>query len=743
MKAVFLCSAAVLLACSAGLCFVPLCHLLAFEFALVMTLPASFVGAAVGMKASDLSPDRVGQAMVRALLWGLMLSPWALIPITLNMFRVKNCNYTDGLMFYFLVTEVSLLVAAWVGVALGHLVQRRRWLWFTGFFLGSLIPPLWRLWYEPPVDAFSLFVAYFPGPIYDEVISVGDRVLASRVEDILFAVMLCALSACKGPSKRRWLWAALSVAGMVGCRVMTNKLQVHRSAEQIADALGRTESTDHFVVHGPAEWDQQKWERLLVDLEFAYGEDLAFFMEAPKKPIEVFFYKDAVQKKRLLGAGRTQISKPWQGAMHLHQPQVGNSITIHELAHAFSVVWSRGPIYLPRNLFVLPIMGLVEGVAEGAEWSHGRLDLHQWSSAMQQAKPLPSISTLMSGVGFYLKNASVSYTRCGSFVNFIRYNEGLDTIKTLYEEGADGMARLPEWEAKWNALLSEQVLSAEALEHARMRYDRPSVFHKVCAHEIAALRSRRGTSKLEKAYQINESILHFIPGDLDARMFRIRYLHQLDRTDEALKEAIALGHDPKAGAVWRRKGRLYEGDLRSLQGDYAGALEAYNSLELGAFERDEARNLHVRKAALRRIEEGEQVGVMMLELLTNPKLTQNQDDYLALTDTFVMQAPYDPLAWYLRGRCHQNRREMEMAVQNYEISLDLGLDDEALRYESLYRIAAYAFDQGRFAEASAMYGEMAQRDDLMLERGERFELERWSRRAAFFGERLSGGGEER
>ena len=108
-----------------------------------------------------------------------------------------------------------------------------------------------------------------------------------------------------------------------------------------------------------------------------------------------------------------------------------------------------------------------------------------------------------------------------------------------------------------------------------------------------------------------------------------------------------------------------------MQSDYAGALEAYNSLELGAFERDEARNLHVRKAALRRIEEGEQVGVMMLELLTNPKLTQNQDDYLALTDTFVMQAPYDPLAWYLRGRCHQNRREMEMAVQNYEISLDL------------------------------------------------------------------------
>ncbi len=706
-----------LLIYSGLLCFLPLVHLLGYEFAFALTLPLSLLGfsAALAARKRGLQPWRAfGWAALEASLLGLL----PLLPISLNALRVRNCNFGEGLLFYLLLPLLSLWIATAWGILLSRL--RRPRLIFALLFILSLLLSLGRVIFEPPVDAFHPLLGYFPGPIYDEVVAIGDRLLYSRLEDLLLALLVLSLT------RPRW-FPVLSVALlMAGGHWLARSHDVHRDAEHIQERLGGFTQSEHLRIWHPESWSPKQTRIMSWELEFAYEELEHFFGLRPPGRVDVYLYPSRALKKRLMGAGRTRVAKPWQRAMHIHAPKLGDGVTIHELAHIFSAEISNPPHHLSWA-GLLPNMALIEGLAVAATWESGRLDPHQWSEAMERIKRAPSLKELLQPQGFYARNNRSAYTLCGSFVRFYRDTQGQEEMALAYRTGQ--FKELDAQLLSWRQLLEQQPLSEGALAHAQARYDRPAIFRKICAHEIAALRraskeaSQRGEP--ERALEILAELLGHTPRDLRARLSSIALLSRLERGDEARGIAQKLSEDKRAGAVYRHRAQVWLADLGVLAGRKEQAREAYQRLLSAAFQRKIQRNLAVKLAAL---DQGE-AGSLTLELLLG-RPSKSPDRFKAILNA----APGWGIAHYLRGRKLIRQQSYPEAIKALREALKLGLPHPALILEARWSIArAYLYAE-EYPKAAEEYEALSRGEGL--ERGEQFRLARWARRARSFARRV-------
>ena len=715
--------ASILCVTAGVLCFVPLFNLLAFEFAFAMGIPVAMCAGLTGARAEG---ESVWRRWLKAMRTAAVLTALPLIPITLNALRVRNCDYLEGLLFYGLLPGLTVIIASAWGVLAGR-VKRRRLL-FWGILLGSVGWSVARFWLHPPVDAFNPFLGYYPGSIYDEVVPIGDRLLWSRAEDLGWAV---AAVACAGMIRapRPLVIAGLTLAGAIGLRVGATAHDVHRDAGHVQAALGGHRATTHVDIYYPKRWSKAHVDALATDLEFAYAELVAFLAKAPAERPALYLYPSRPAKKRLMGAGRTRIAKPWQRSIHIHAPQVGDAVSIHELAHVFSAELSNAPLHLSMR-GPLPHMGLIEGLAVAATWESGRLDPHHWTAAMRAAGLAPKLSKLLSPTGFLSNNSQTAYTLCGSFVRFQHDTEGASAVEATYRNGqVMPPERLDAVIAAWEAHLDTLPVDARALLEAQARFDRPAIFRKVCAHEIAALRREAAQAisrnDLPGALKHLDALLGHVPRDVDARLLRVPVLVGLGRVADARTHAQAIVDDPKAGGVARNQARERLADLTAASGDASASVE-YDALIAQTFNRAILRRLAVKRAAL-----SHPRGASVIALLTAPRGTPNEilAQHVA---TAVAQAPDWAVARYLAGRRALNEDEPG-AEAHLRAAVAGELPHSALRFEAERLLARLAFDAGRHADAARAFDALAERDDLDVQPGERDQLRRWGRRARFFG----------
>lgn len=706
------------------LCFVPLFNLLAFEFAFALGIPVALCAGLLGSRAEGPTVWRRWATGARQ---AAILAAIPLPIITLNALRVRNCDYLEGLLFYLLLPGLTVIIASGWGVLVGRLTRRRRLL-FWGVFLGSIGWSIARFWLDPPVDAFNPFLGYYPGSIYDEVVPIGDRLLWSRGEDLAWAV---AAVACAGLARgRAALIAGVAVAAAIGIRIGAIAHDVHRDAAHIQRALGGHRATAHLDVYHPKAWPADKVTALATDLEFAYAELEAFLKKRPVERPTIYLYPNQPTKKRLMGAGRTRIAKPWQRSLHVHSPKVGDRVTIHELAHVFSAELSNSPLHLSMR-GPLPHMGLIEGLAVAATWESGRLDGHHWTAAMRQAGVAPKLGQLLAPTGFLAKNSRTAYTMCGSFVRFQHDTEGPAAVEATYRNGhVVPEGRLDTLVAAWEAHLDGLTVDPRAVIEAKDRFDRPAIFRKVCAHEIAALRREAAHAisrgDLQSALNHLNALLAHVPRDVRARLTRIPVLIGLDRIPIAVEHARVILDDKKAGAVARNRAREWLADLAAAEGK--GDPAEYSALLKDAFNRALIRRLAVKQAAL-----AHPAGAPVIAMLTAPQGTPKAtiEGYVAAIRT---QAPDWPVGRYLSARRHLAEGARAAGEADLRAALAGDLPHPALRFEARRLLARSAFDAGRYAEAAAAFEALAARTDLDVQSGERDALLRWARRSRFFGD---------
>ena len=587
---------------------VPLFNILAFEFCAVIALSISVAGAHIAltvlqqMKRSPQAltgPPRqiVFRCFWNALIFSTSLLVLPLAIILLNAFRVKNCDFGEGFLFFAILPLISCLYATAAGVFFGFWIQKRwiAYLAYLGYLLLSCVPVVINLIFHPPVFAYHATFGYFPGPIYDFVIRITGTLLIARTETLLWVFLFlgltintCEMSRKTGlMPKLRWRKLVgpvakrvplyLLIVGLLGFQFYAGAFGIRPTREDVARKLGGFRETAHFEIFYARELESQI-ERIAEDCEFQYAQLSDYLMpegEVLSRKVRAYIYASPEQKKRLIGARHTSVEDPFGYGFHIHAQGFPHPVLKHELAHVFTVPWAPLKVSLK--------IGLHEGIAVAADWEEGRLTGHQWAKAMRQMEIAPPLSGIM-GFGFWGHAGSRSYLLAGSFVRFLVDTYGIEKFKGVFPTG--NFVRhygkdLYSLEMEWVEFLENIPLSDNDIAYTTYRLQQRSVFERVCAHEMAAWRDTAWQAYYQKdfvtAVHTFETMLSAEPNNLNTLYGLMYSTYRMQDYDKALLLATRI-----AGAEDTRlspEADLLIGDIHWLKDDREKALEIYTSLE--------------------------------------------------------------------------------------------------------------------------------------------------------------------
>lgn len=730
------------------LCQIPLLNLLSFEFAFACCLPISFLGAYYGLSAWGSSPYQQWYVAIKKAI-GLALIP--LIPITLNGLRIRNCNWIDGFLFYAILPLVSLTIATGYGVIIQYFMLRKcskeinkfkAFGYFTGLFFITVLWGLIGFFITPAVDVFSTFMGYYPGAIYDEALVIGLRLTISRLEDLSLVALCIAII------------SHLHVKRLLGVLVLTYLIgwgvDIHRPNIWVQYRLGASKLSPHFQIYYPQTWSDERLSTLIKELEFNYEELSSFFNLRPQNRIQVYFYHGPQHKKRLMGAGQTLIAKPWQRSIHVHAPYLGDRVITHELAHVFSADIAPAPHHLSMRYGVLPHMSLIEGLAVAATWTRGRgnnifsrLSPHQWTAAMRRLNIAPSMNELLQPTTFYGYNSSLSYTMCGSFVRFYRDEAGQRSLNQLYAHGGH-VKGLNSMIIRWEMWLDQIPIPDRVLSTAKSLLSAPSIFYKVCAHELATRRQTalhlEAQGDFETALQVWRSIAKDAPGDQGALLREIQLLHfqkkdqqALNLAQDQLSNAHTQVHSTLSHLTQLRLQEwiidLHEYLNRSGASSFHSVHKTYQSLIDQSVNRSTWRRLAIKRYG-HQSDIDPELKTFILDQVFVPH--HSIDIYKNQLVKALEKWPKSAELHYLLARQSFNQEAYQESEQHLKIALEYGLSHHSLTYESLRLLAMSSFYAGHYLEASHRFQKILDRLDLALLDGEIYELKLWKRRSLFF-----------
>ena len=587
---------------------IPLFNILAFEFCAVLALGISFAGAHVtltGVQRMKRQPDALtgspGQIVTRcfwnALIFNLGLLVLPLGIILLNALRIKNCNFSEGFIFFFLLPVISCVYATAAGTFFGFWIKRRwlAYLAYIGFLLLTYVPVVINLIFHPPVFAYHATFGYFPGPIYDFVIKITNTLLIARAETLLWALLFLGLTVSICEISRdtalmpqlRWrkLFSSLTkrvglyllIVCLLGFQVYAGVLGIRPTRDDIARKLGGFRETVHFEIFYARELETEI-ENIAEDCEFQYAQLSAYLTpeeEGLSRKVRAYIYASPEQKKQLIGAGSTSVEDPFGHGFHIHAQGFPHPVLKHELAHVFTVPWSPLKVSLK--------IGLHEGIAVAADWDEGRLTAHQWAKAMHQMEIAPPLSAIM-GIGFWGHAGSRSYLLAGSFVRFLVDTYGIEKFKGVFPTGnfvKHYEKDLQLLEAEWIDFLEGIPLQADDINYTAYRLKRRSAFEQVCTHEMAALRDTAWQAYYRKdfvtAVETFGTMLSDEPDNLSTLRGLMYSAYRMQDYDKALSLAnrIASAEDTR----FSPEALLLKGDIYWLKNEHEKAMDAYASIE--------------------------------------------------------------------------------------------------------------------------------------------------------------------
>jgi tetratricopeptide (TPR) repeat protein len=729
---------ALLAIAAAAMAATPLLGLLGFESSFVLGLCASLAAAHLAAETvfraraaaspayGDLADARPGRAIARLYLAALrrplaaLLLPLAIL--TANALRVKNCDLAGGFAWFLLLPVGSAATGAAAGLVAGLATRRRLagTLLAVAIVLGSLLWGVARFYAAPPVFGFDPFAGYFPGSLYDEELPIPGPFLVARALHFtyVFATLAIAAAFCNGRTLRLALrpraprvlvLGAALLAGALFARAATQP-DCAPDAASIAATLGGRLDTAHLTLfYDPA----GPWTRDIAlhaqDAELRWAQLAGTFGVRPQGRISAYLFDNSDQKRRLLGASHTQIAKPWRREIYLQHDAFPHPVIKHELAHVFAGEFGDPIFHVARHgLHFSP--GLIEGAAVAADAHPERVSLDQQVKILREDHLEPPLDQIL-GPRFFAWASSQAYSTAGSFCRFLLETRGPERFRVLYASGGDFESAygepLPALAAEWGRRIDATPLSDEERSLAHDRLHRPSVFHKVCAHELAVRRdearalSARGDHAAALARL--ESVCSDDP-DEPAHIAELMDAHLAAR-DEAAAVAVAqrlLAH-PKVSDALRARALTLLGDAR-LRGGNAGAADYFRRALGLPLDENTARQLRARVIAA----EDPVIGPALARYLTGD-VAGAHDPALDLLHALEMidAAPRVGLGHYLAGRQLAAHDRWTEARAAFARARQLGLPDRGFLIESRKMEATAAFRTGDRAGARALFVELA------------------------------------
>ena len=559
---------AVMVVGTSALVAVPLFNLPGYELALALTVGEGLFGGVVGAAAAfqerriiqgrDPRPPNALRkdgpieaaflAGAAAILLNLLLLVPAFAISVVHAALSTRCDPFAQLGFFPLLPVPSAVLASGAGAFCAFAMRRKLTATFLylGFLLASLGVTFWPLYFGPQLYAYNHFLGYVPGPLYDEALSITWSLWWFRLETVLWAGLLWVLTASMlsmregrltRPHFRPWellLVVAMS-AGIVVLERRAPELGFRMTYRHLERELGGARETEHFLIAYPRGTESLQVHRLERELEFRHAQISTFLGGGPKERIHVFFYKSPEQKAELVGAGQTQVAKPWRLELHADAP---GSLK-HELAHVMASPYGSGPFRVTTRYGLWPSMGIVEGMAVAADDPADELTLHQWAAGMRRQKLAPDVRTIVRPQGFFLEAPARAYTVVGSFLRYLAETHGPEKLRALYERGdfetsygrsLDALAT--EWEKTVDALPLDEGQVAQAFARFRQR----SLFARPCAREVASLRVEAQellSAEPARALKLYARCAEIQPEEPEFQVGQARAMAGLDRAADA------------------------------------------------------------------------------------------------------------------------------------------------------------------------------------------------------------------
>jgi hypothetical protein len=514
----------------------PLYGVLGFEHAFAVGVVMSIAGLDLGsgfvrrVRAEEAQAQALARAMgawriVLAIAWraAALAAAVALIPAVIAALRglaVPVCDWGFGVRAELLLPVATGAIAAGAGVAIALVVERpwRCAAAMAALWLAVAICAAWRFFVEPPVFTYNGILGYFPGNIYDEDVTLGWTLVWSRLEQLAAVGAMLALAAAwidaptlrarraatRRPSGFRIVEAIAAAVLAVGAGVLywqSGPLGFAVDASDIDAELDGVKITPHFVIHYARRADiEADIDLIAADHEFRYAQVVRALGVEMDERIDSYYFADADQKARLMGARTVEMAKPWQRAIFLEHEGFPVPALRHEIAHVvageFGDPWLAVSARRVAHVIPIPNPGLIEGLAVAVDWP-SRYDAlttpDQATRVMSIQGDEPSLDALLS-LGFLSQSSARAYTTAGSFLHFLLDRYGAARFRDLYRSGGDfaaayGRSR-SELEKEWRQMIAAVVVPPDALEIGRETFRRGGVFEVPCPHAVAALRSR-------------------------------------------------------------------------------------------------------------------------------------------------------------------------------------------------------------------------------------------------------------
>jgi hypothetical protein len=608
-------------------------------------------------------------AFGRGVMNGLLFALVSLGTAVLHGLRAGICEWWGALAsFFFTAGAGSILGGVW-GALVGELARRRKRPRVYAV-VGALAAPVacigvsvWRFVTSPMVYAFDPFVGYFSGTLYDTVIDPGVALYTYRFGTLctlaaagLFASSferhwMGGLRAIQAPRARLALCAAFALASL-GITWRGADLGHWSTRASIARDLGGELHGARCDVIYPSTVALRDARLLLRDCEEQLASvERALGARGPER-ITAFFFRDAADKKRLMGAAETYIAKPWRREVYLQMSQYPHPVLGHEIAHVVAGGFGRGPLRIAGACGGLwPNPGLIEGTAVAASPDDDDLTDMQWARAMLDLGILPPMDRIFA-MGFFAESSAKSYTLAGAFVRWIIDTRGTDVLRAWYGGGDIEELTGKTWrelDERFRAHLKTIVLGPEAQAYAKAKFARPSVFGRKCPHLVDGLRREadkcRDTQLAERAVELYDAALRRDDRDYGSIHGRaLVWFRHLD-PPRGISSLEALASAEQTPRTWRDRAEETLGDFAMLDGRYEDARARYAAVAARTLDEDMARTLEVKAIAAT----DPAARAAILPMLIGAK-DRGSDLVVAAVELGAWRVSGSPLADYLIGR---------------------------------------------------------------------------------------------
>lgn len=759
-------------AAGVALCFVPLFDLVGYELAFAVGILSALSGAHLGAQvtfearrdmprsqaaAAEGQPLRTvvglwAQAATRVWLLGLL--PLGLV--TLNALRVRNCDYPGGLVWHLVLPVTTGAVSAAAGVVAGLVRPFRRRIAPTllalGVVLASLVWSGYRFYAAPAIFAYDPFGGYFPGTLYDEAVAIGAPLLWARLYHLAAALAALALSALfldgrlalsLGAARRRTGEAALAAATLavaLGLWSLGPRAGFRLDAADVAARLGAVHETEHFVLHYSADGPWAKDLALhALDFEYQHARLAALLGVEPDGKVHAFLFDSAQQKASLMGAANTFIAKPWRREIYLQAEGWPHPVMDHELAHVFAGRLGD-PIFGVARSGARVNVGLIEGIAVAAAWHGAPMTPHQLVKAMREGQIEPPLERVL-GLSFLGLNAGQAYNVAGSFCRFLLDKHGPKPLGEVFRRAGVAAAWRDAYgvpfetlRAEWSQMIDAVEVPAREAAVMRERLARPSVFHKVCAHELAlrreAARKALAAGDRARALRALEAVCEGDPDDPAHVAEVMEAAWAAERQAQAAQAAERLLAHPKRTAALEARAHALLGDLALARGAVEEAARRYALAEALPLDEGTARLIAVKRLAT--AEPPGPIADGLRRFLAAPRAARDAAlDLLGVAELVRLEPR--PLFHYLYARQLEPRGRFAEAAQALARALEApdGLPDARFRREALRLRGKALFRAGRYADAQAAFEALAREAQGAEGAAAQVEAATWIGRAAF------------